>query len=188
MDLSGTKTQIAERGAQTGHIAPIHVEEVRRLPRAPAQGLAMSLERRRLQIYLGLIIADGLLLLGAFALAVVTYHRTQLTNEAMLSAYLLLPLYQTIAFYGSVYTRDGLTNWRSAGWRAMKALAISALLLNLFAFFAKSNAEMSRVVFVSGMVSAAVLMVLLPFAVSRFIVHHWDPSATNRLLIQAGGP
>lgn len=188
MDLSGARTKIEEGDVPIGPVAPIDMEPVRRLPRAPSQGLAMSLERRRLQIYIGLVIADAILVLGCFALSTLLYHRTELNNDTMLVAYLLLPLYQTMAFYGGTYTRDGLTNWRSSGWRAIKALAISALLLNLFAFFAKSNADMSRVVFVSGISSVAALMVALRLGVSRFIHHHWGPSATNRLLIQAGGP
>ncbi len=87
----------------------------------------MSLERRRLQFYLALVLADALLILGSFAASILIYERTQLTHDSMLAAYLLLPLYQTIAFYNSTYTRDGLTNWRTAGWRALMALGVSAL-------------------------------------------------------------
>ncbi len=188
MDLSGARSRIEESDLHGGPVDPLDVELVRRFPRAPSQGLAMSLESRRLQLYIGLVIVDAILLLGTFALATFLYPPTDLDHESMLVAYLLLPLYQTMAFYGGTYSRDGLTNWRSSGWRAIKALVISALLLNLFAFFAKSNADMSRVVFVSAICATAMLVTFLRFGVSRFIRAHWGPSATNRLLIQAGGP
>ena len=187
MDLSGTEKQIKQSEVAAAQPLPVDIEPARRLPRAPSQGLALSLERRRLQLYIALVVTDAILILASFALTILAYDRTVLSHESMLAAYLLLPMYQTIAFYNSTYTRDGLTNWRSAGWRAFMALAISALVFNLFAFFAKSNADISRVIFASGFVLAALLMFATRFGLSRAVTNYLGPSATNRLLIQAGG-
>lgn len=159
----------------------------RTLPHAPSNGLALSLEHRRLRVYLILLVADATILLGCFAVVGWAYEPARFNNSAMLSAYLLLPLFQTIALYNSTYSRDGLVNWQSASTRGITALFISALLLNFFAFFAKSNAEFSRVVFAFGMLGTAALMTLLRFSAARLIKRNWGPSATNRLLVDAGG-
>jgi hypothetical protein len=159
-----------------------------RLPRAPANGLALSLERRRLQFYLLLVLADVALILGSFAAANALYPLAFVTHVFMLPAYMMLPLFQTIAFYNATYSRDGLTHWRMAAWRALLALQIAALLFNFFAFFAKANDDFSRVVFVSGLAGAWAGMVLVRIALARHIQRNWGPSATNRLVIEAGGP
>ncbi len=148
----------------------------------------MSLERRRLQLYLVLILADAALLLGGFALANGIYPAVPIAADTMLPAYLMLPIFQTIAFYNSTYSREGLTRWRSAAGRALIALLIAALIFNFFAFFAKANAEFSRVVFAAGLATAATGMALFRYMLARWVVANWGPSATNRLLIDAGGP
>ncbi|MXO88450.1 exopolysaccharide biosynthesis polyprenyl glycosylphosphotransferase [Alteraurantiacibacter aestuarii] len=134
------------------------------------------------------LLADVFIMLGCFALAVEIYETNGLNNDAMLAAYLLLPLFQTIAFYNATYSRGGLTEWRKSSARAIGAMLISALLLNFFAFFAKMNAEFSRVVFAAGMMLTAIGMTAFRYGVSRWITSRWGPSATNRLLIEAGGP
>ncbi|MEO5706820.1 MAG: sugar transferase [Alteraurantiacibacter sp.] len=106
----------------------------------------------------------------------------------MVPAYLLLPLFQTIALYNSTYSREGLIRWQGAAARGMMALLVSTLLLNFLAFLVKSNAEFSRVVFASSVVCAGLGMTGLRFVVSRLNVRLWGPSMTNRLLIDAGGP
>lgn len=159
-----------------------------RLPRAPANGLAMSLEKLRLQLYVALILADIAVLLGGFALANAVDPRVRITHDTMLPAYLILPLFQTIAVFNSSYSREGLTRWRMASMRVLLAFLVAALAFNFFAFFAKANAEFSRAVFTAGMVTAAAGMVLIRWALARYITAHWGPSATNRLLIDAGGP
>jgi polysaccharide biosynthesis protein PslA len=159
-----------------------------RLPRAPAQGLAMSLENRRLQFYLVLVLTDVVVLLGSFALAATIHPGIFSHHDAMLPAYLMLPLFQTIAFYNGTYSRDGLTNWRIAAGRAIVALIVSALMFNFFAFFAKANADFSRAVLIGSLLATAVGMTAVRWGLARFIVALWGPSVTNRLLIDAGGP
>lgn len=68
MDISALNAH--REDVRTLQVVPAQVEAdtTLRLPRAPSQGLAMSLERRRLQFYLFLVLADMGILLGSFAL------------------------------------------------------------------------------------------------------------------------
>ena len=159
------------------------------LPIAPPGGLAPSLERKRLQVYLAQIIIDGVLLLGCFAVATEAYfgEATQ-RGQPMLAGQLMLPIFLTIALYNGTYSLASLSDWRIGSRRALVSLVLAAVLLNFFAFFAKSNAVFSRVVFTAGLASASFLMVLARAAIQNFASRLWGPMPINRLIIQAGGP
>ncbi len=180
-----------EEGVQTSPVGNDAVN-VCDLPKAPVNGLAVSLERKRLQFYTVLLLADVALLLGAFLLASVIYHGLTLQNvgikTGLLPAYLLLPIYLTVALYNGTYSRDGLSRPTRASLRMYAAMILSAAILNVIAFLAKSNAEFSRVIFVTGTLSAAIAMTLLRLAFSRWMVRHWGPNPINQLVIHAGGP
>lgn len=187
MDLSPVQKGIEELRAPGAR--PAGVEQVSsRIPRAPRNGLALSLERRRLQLYIVSMICDAAILLGSFALVATIYEPQRALALGMVPAYLLLPLFQTIALYNATYSRDGLIRWQGASARCLMALLVSTLLLNFFAFLMKSNAEFSRVVFASSVVCAGIAMTCLRYFFARLNVRLWGPSMTNRLLIDAGGP
>ena len=164
----------------------------RPLPPAPVNGLTHSLERPRLQLHLAQVVADTGVLLFAFALCSTVYLGTildlkQLSN-GMLPAYLLLPLFLTIALYNGSYSRAGLTDWKLAAARIVVALLVSAGLLNFLAFFAKMNEDFSRVVFTAGLLLSAAMMTLYRIPLARRIARIWGARSANRLVIQAGGP
>jgi polysaccharide biosynthesis protein PslA len=68
------------------------------------------------------------------------------------------------------------------------ALVIAAALLNFVAFFAKFNAEFSRVIFTAGLVVSALMMVGFRILLTRLVTARLGPSAINRLVIWADGP
>ena len=59
--------------------------------------LAPSLARRRLQVYLLLLISDALAILGGFSVAGYLYLGEWLNRLVMLEAQLILPIYWTVA-------------------------------------------------------------------------------------------
>ncbi|KLE32171.1 sugar transferase [Aurantiacibacter gangjinensis] len=162
------------------------------LPPAPRNGLVPSLERRRLQAYLLFVAMDGFILLASFSAIAAAYLGPggdfAGVRQGAEPAFLLLPLFLTIALYNGTYSRAGLTDWRQAGAKAIAALAISAALLNFFAFFAKMNAEFSRVVFTAGIVLTGAVIVAMRRFLARRLTARWGRGAVNRLVIQAGGP
>lgn len=187
MDLSPARQATDERPGK-GRIAPDAEPPPVALPRAPRNGLAMSLERRRLQLYLVLLVSDAAVLLASFALVATIYEPYRPLHLAMLPGYLLLPLFQTIAAYNGTYSRDGLIRWRMSAARGIMALLVSTLLLSFLTFLMKTSAELSRVVIAASVVCAAGLMTGLRCAVAHINMRLWGPSMTNRLLIDAGGP
>ena len=174
--------------AREGRAEPL----VQALPNAPNNGLAPSLTRRRLQVFLAMMVVDVAILLGSFAVIGFTYLivvRGQFAmNTAMLSAYLLLPIFLTICLFNGTYSGTALVDWKRATWRVIQGLVISALLLNFFAFFAKMNAEFSRVAFALSVVTAFLVMGLARGALVMLAPRIWGRSPINRLLIKAGGP
>ncbi|MDF1834843.1 MAG: sugar transferase [Alteraurantiacibacter sp. bin_em_oilr2.035] len=163
-----------------------------RFSRAPENGLARSLATLRLRAYLALLLGDVVIILGSFYAVSVSFFGT-LTNIArlesgMLSAYVILPLYLTIALYNGTYSRRSLTDWQFTSFKAIMALALSAALLNLLAFFVKSNADLSRFVFVTGIAMTGLGIVVMRVTAAKLIVRHFGPSPINKLVIHAGGP
>jgi len=158
------------------------------VPRAPTAGLAPSLERRRLRLYLLQMLLDIGLLLGACALVAYLYAGKGTVLEALLPAQLMLPLFLTIAWHNGTYSMRSLTDWRSGSVDMVASVLIAAALLNFLAFFAKMNDNFSRVVFVAGVTLGVALMVASRYAAVKWIRRHWGPSPINRLVIDAGGP
>ncbi len=177
-------TQTANRAE--GVVAP-DAELPQVSPIAPANGLAPSLERRRLQFYLFLILADMAVLLGSFYVVRELYPAAAYSEGTGLAGSLLLPLYLTIAMYNGSYSRDGLVIWRGAALRALTALAISAALFNFFAFFAKMNAEFSRVAFSSGLILTGLGIIAARYLFSKWVRRVCGPVPANLLLIVADG-
>lgn len=169
--------------------APIaNLQEPRTLPRIPVAGLAPSLERTRLRLYLVQILIDTSLLLGSALIAALISQGNVKYGQPMLAIQLLLPLYLTLALHNGSYSQISLTNWRTATVRMWSALLIAAALLQFFAFFARFNAEFSRAVFLSGILIGGLAMVAGRIALSQWIERSWGPSPLNRLVIDAGGP
>jgi hypothetical protein len=139
-----------------------------------------------------LLAGDVVILLGSFYTVSALYFGTltgwHLLESGMLSAYLILPLYLTIALYNGTYSRRALTDWQATSVKALVALMLSAGLLNLLAFFTKSNAELSRLVFVVGLASTMVLIIATRMLAAHLIARMVGPLVINRLVILAGGP
>ncbi len=149
---------------------------------------APSLERRRLRAYLLLLLADVGLILAGFLVAGALYLGKFPDPQALRQAYLLLPIFLTIALYQGTYSIRSLIDWRFASTRVVAALAISAFLLAFVAFYLKTSATFSRMTLSLGLIFAGLSMVLLRRVAVRLIEQRWDGFVRNRLLILDGGP
>ena len=195
MDLSHSEAQATAAGNEGAADVAFDTADVatpRKLPIAPVDGLAGSLERKRLQLYLVLMLADIAILFGSFVAAVAIYYGNSLTlplvQSGVLPAFLMLPVYLTVALYNGTYSQAALTDTKSACGKMYAALLIAAALVNFIAFFAKMNAEFSRVIFVASILGSAILMTAFRTVILVWITKHWGPKAINQLVIHAGGP
>lgn len=109
-----------------------------RLPLAPSQ------ERRRLRLYLAMLVSDIVALLAGFLLAGYAYTGLFAERMTMLELQLVLPLFLTIALYNGSYSFASLTDIRTAWLKAVIALLLAAAILNFVAFYLKANAHFSR--------------------------------------------
>lgn len=147
-----------------------------------------SLERKRIRAYLALIVADVAAIVAAFIFAGAAYRGVMMDPQALLEAWLFLPLYLTIALYQRVFSIRGLTDGLYAAKRVVMAVIVAAALLNFLAFYARFNTSFSRGTFTIGLTLAALLMAAIRLWSARLLRRKWGRIAQNIAIIQAGGP
>ncbi|MEO0462739.1 MAG: exopolysaccharide biosynthesis polyprenyl glycosylphosphotransferase [Pseudomonadota bacterium] len=157
-------------------------------PDAVEHKIASSLERRRLRVYILMLVFDAIMLNAAFMLSAALYLGDAWRPSMLQTAQMLLPVYFTIALYNSTYSMPSLTDWMYASRKAVIALAISAALLNFLAFYTKSNAQFSRVSVTLGLAFFAVALVSSRRCLALIVEKFWGGKVRNQLVIHDGGP
>lgn len=149
---------------------------------------AQPLERRRLQAYLALMVADIVAIFAAFCLIGFLYLGMDGLAQAALLAQLLLPVFLTIALYNGAYSLATLQSTQAGMLRTMSALGISAAAVVFIAYYTKSSASFSRVLFTAGTVLSAVLLSWARLQMRAFVRWRCGSPIINELLIDDGGP
>jgi exopolysaccharide biosynthesis polyprenyl glycosylphosphotransferase len=164
-----------------GELAPAPATRRVVLPLAP------SLERRRLQVYLVLLLGDAAAIIAGSMLGGFIYLGDFFDPAAVRQAQLLIPIYWTVAINLKAYSLDAIVSPRFSAYRALGSLAIAAIGVIFIAFFTKSSADFSRVAFVMGVTAAFVLLGWLRSITRGFV--HWRCGATgiNTLVIDDRG-
>lgn len=150
--------------------------------------LVSSLERRRLQIYLCQLLADGAMLLLGFGAAGYIYLGTPFDERLWPAAQLLLPLFWTAALMNRTYSVPALVAGNFGLQRAIAALGGSVLGLIVLLFLTRSSLLLSRAGFLLGIVGALVLIVWARANMQPVVRRIVGPRAENLLLIDDGGP
>ena len=157
-------------------------------PSIPGWSPLPSLERRRLQCYLALLIGDALMLLAGFALAGYLYLGSVVRSDALRLAELILPVYLTIALYNGAYSMEALLRpWHGIA-RAALALFIAFAIVVFVAFYTKSSSAFSRVGFTFGVVLGGLALVWCRLQLRGFVRWRCGAAIVNELLIDDGGP
>lgn len=149
--------------------------------------LAPSLERRRVQAYLALLLIDGAMIFLGFAAASYLYYGNALAADGLLAAQLLAPFYWSIALGLQVYSLAALVSAGFARRRALTALVAAVTAIMVIAFFTKSSADYSRIVLTLGTGLSAALIFWAKCAVHPLIVRLCGKTALNVLVIDDGG-
>lgn len=159
------------------------------LPPLPESATGLpSLERRRLQCYLGLMVGDMAMLLVGFAAAGWLYLGTPGLYAGLVLAQLLTPAYLTIALYNGSYSRRALQDANFAVGRALMALLVSWAVVVFIAFYTKSSHDFSRAAFTLSALACAVLLPWCRVQMRSFITWRCGRKVMNELVIDDGGP
>jgi lipopolysaccharide/colanic/teichoic acid biosynthesis glycosyltransferase len=147
-----------------------------------------SLVQRRLQCYLALIISDMAALFGGFAGSGYLYLGWDGVDQAVLLAQLVLPIFLTVALYNGAYSHQALEDARSGASRAIAALCISGSAVVFIAFYTKSSAEFSRLLFTAGVLITGFALAWSRAQMRSFIKRRCGKNVLNELVIDDGGP
>ncbi|MFM5949906.1 MAG: sugar transferase [Novosphingobium sp.] len=134
------------------------------------------------------MVADIAALFAGFLGSGLLYLGDSGIDQASSLAQLLLPVFLTIALYNGAYSLGTLKDTRAGAARAMSALAIGAAVVVFIAFYTKSSADFSRLLFTAGVVSAGLIMAWLRFQMRAFIAWRCGAAVLNELVIADGGP
>ena len=149
---------------------------------------AMPLERRRLQCYLALLVSDMAAIFGGFAAAGWLYLGSDGVTMGAHLAQLLLPIFLTIALYNGTYSLRSLEHAASGALRALIAIGLAASAVLFIAFYTKSSASFSRVLFSGGIVLSSGLLGLLRGQMRGFVTWRCGGRVINEIVICDGGP
>ena len=155
--------------------------ETVRLPLAP------SLERRRLQVYLALLVADALAILAAYAVVGFVYFGNWADPGVLLQAQLLIPIYWTVAISNGAYAADSALSATIGARRSIVAVLAAAAIVVFLVFFLKSSETFSRVISAFGPLAAVGALSMTRDQLVRLARWRCGPTAVNQLLLMDGG-
>lgn len=149
---------------------------------------ALPLERRRLQCYLALIMADLAALYGGFLVPGYAYLGSEGIWQAFDLAGLVWPVFLTIALYNGAYSQLTLKDAQSGVLRALIALGIGSAVVVFIAFYTKSSADFSRLLFTAGVGLAAMTLWWGRLQMRGFVAWRCGARVINELVVDDGGP
>ena len=155
--------------------------ETVRLPLAP------SLERRRLQVYLALLVADALAILAAYVFVGFVYFGNWADPGVLLQAQLLIPIYWTVAISNGAYAADSALSATIGARRCIVAMLAAAAIVVFLVFFLKSSENFSRVISAFGPLAAVGALSMTRDQLVRLARWRCGPTAVNQLLLMDGG-
>lgn len=147
-----------------------------------------AMEGRRIQLYLLMLLADTLILLGSFVAAGGLYRNQWPHELAMAMGWAFLPIFLVIAVHQRCYSIRALDEIRYAIGQVGVALVLSAMLCMVMIFYAKAATEFSRV-----MLSLALILAFSGMSLFRAGLHYglrrvYGPSVSSVLVVMDGGP
>lgn len=167
--------------SRKGGDEPPGVKRQLKLPLAP------SLEKRRLQAYLLLMLVDGLVIVGASLLVSLLYLGNAYDPQTLQQINLYLPLYWGAALMTQTYSIQALTSLRYSQSHSMMAMIIALVLMIFVAFFTKSSEQFSRVSTAASIVCIALGMAWARAVTQVLIRSGCGATAQNVLVIDDGG-
>ena len=130
-----------------------------RLAARPIIDGPVSKEPLRLRLYLAMVIVDALAMVGGFGVGNCIRFGVALAPQGINMCLVLLPVYLGVAFNSRSYSMDVLINSRRGILRALMSLLFAVAATTFIAFYLRAGLDFSRVVFTSGTLATAMLLV-----------------------------
>jgi lipopolysaccharide/colanic/teichoic acid biosynthesis glycosyltransferase len=178
--------------APTGNVARPTKARSRARARARARAIRMplmpSLQRRRLQSYIALMIGDIIAITAGFAAAGYFILGAVGLNHALLFAEMVLPIYLTIGLYGDTFALPSLRSHHYSMGTALLTFLVSSSVVLLFTIVVDSRQNVTRKEFLISFAVSALLLVVVRRHMGWFVRWRCGPTVVNELVIDDGGP
>jgi lipopolysaccharide/colanic/teichoic acid biosynthesis glycosyltransferase len=150
--------------------------------------VAPSRERRRLQCYLALVVADVVAIFLGFGLVGFLLTGQSGVLGSAIHGEMILPIYLTLALYNGSYSTDSLQNGWTGMFRAMAAMVIAVGVVVFVQFLVRPDADVSRWGFNGGALCAMVIIAWGRLQLRSFVRWRCGETVINELIIDDGGP
>ena len=148
--------------------------------------LAPCRERQRLRLMIAVGILDALAICASFLIVGQIYLGD--TEIARQEAALITPLFLLFGLHGGLYRSDLLLQPRRTAFKCLYVIAVSATVLIILSFYAKTTASFSRVILTFGCSLSFALLMACRGTISAWLRRTVGPTLRNTLVIHAGGP
>ncbi|WP_232495088.1 sugar transferase [Novosphingobium kaempferiae] len=150
--------------------------------------VAPSLERRRLQCYLSLVLGDIVSIFVGFAATGYLLTGAQGLGGGIVHAQLILPIYLTLALYNGSYSTASLQEAWKGVFRALMAIMISMVVVVFVQFLIRPDADVSRSGFNGGAIAAMAIITWTRLQLRGLVRWRCGENVLNELIIDDGGP
>ena len=140
-----------------------------------------------MQIYLLLLLTDGLAIVVGFAFAAFLYFGRWTHDVALLEAQLVLPLFWTIAIANGSYSAGAALDAGIGSRRVALAMTGAVAIVVALAYFLRATEQTSRVISVLGTVSSILAMIVMRDQLVRVVRKRIGATGMNLLVIRDGG-
>lgn len=149
-------------------------------------GMVKNRHRQRLAAYLGLAMLDYIALAIGFLVPHIVYIGSLQQTHGVVMFGVLTPIYFGIALLNRAYASEVLGNVAAGIFRSLQAFAFAASSLLLIAYAVKAGAEFSRIVFASGAVLTALLLMFNRLVAGRPILAFLGGSPYTTVVLRDG--
>jgi lipopolysaccharide/colanic/teichoic acid biosynthesis glycosyltransferase len=156
--------------------------------RAARMPLMPSLQRRRLQCYVLLMIADVLALFAGFTVTGYLHRGIGGMDESLLLAQLVLPVFLTVALYNDAYSIASLRSTERSVTSTLVALIVAAASVLFITFYAHHAQDYSRIGFTLGVMASFIMLAWGRLQMRGLVRWRCGASVLNELVIDDGGP
>lgn len=150
--------------------------------------VAPSLERRRLQCYLALVLGDIVAIFAGFAAVGFMLAGGDGVREGLVHSQIILPIYLSLALYNGAYSTASLQDGWKGIFRGLVAIAIAVVVVVFVQFLIRPEADVSRSGFNGGAIAAMMVITWMRLQLRSFVRWRCGENIINELVIDDGGP